>query len=52
MTGAAHLIVKEVHRDLKVDTSTVAGLAIRIHGPSVPNRFQRLDAVIHYIPAS
>ena len=52
MTGATHLIIKEVHRDLHVDAGTIAGFSVCIDRAAVPNRFQCLDAVIHDIPAS
>ena len=39
MTGAFNLIIEEWHRDLHMDASPVAGLAICIDSTAVPNRF-------------
>ena len=35
---AAHLIVKELHWNLDVDTCTVASLSVSINSTAVPNR--------------
>lgn len=51
VSGAAHLIVEERHRDLHMDARAVAGLAIRIHRAAMPDRLQRVDAVLHHLPA-
>ena len=47
MPGAPHLIVEERGRDLHVNARTVAGLAIGIDRAPMPDRFQRLDAILH-----
>ena len=44
-----HLIVKERHRDLHVDTRAIACLTISIDRPAVPDRFQRLDPVLDHV---
>ena len=43
MPGAPDLIVKERHRNLHMDTRAVAGLAVRIHRPAMPDRLERGD---------
>ena len=48
VAGAANLVIEERHRDLDVDARTIPCLAIRIHSTTVPDCFQRLDAVLDH----
>ena len=47
VAGATDLVVEEGGGDLDVDARAVAGLAVSIHGTAVPDRLQRVDAVLH-----
>ena len=44
VTCAFNLIIKERDGDLHMDTRAIAGLAIRIHSATVPDRFQCINA--------
>jgi hypothetical protein len=48
MARPPHLVMKERHRDLHMDTRAIAGLAIGIDGATVPDRLQRVDASFHH----
>ena len=43
MPGATHLVIKERHGDLDMEARAVAGLAIGIDSPAVPDRLERAD---------
>ena len=45
----ADLLVEEGVGDLHVDAGAVAGLAVGVHRAPVPDRAQRLDAVLHHL---
>src|SRR5690606_32581689 len=45
--GPAHLVVKEPDRDLNMDAGTVTGLAVGVYRAPVPDRLQRIDAVLN-----
>ena len=45
MPGAAHLVIKERHRDLHMDARAIAGLAVGIDSAAVPDRLERVDTV-------
>ena len=45
------LVVEEVLRDLDMDAGAVAGLAVGIDRAAVPDRLQRLDALLHHLAA-
>ena len=47
VTRAAHLIIEKVDGDLHVNACAVAGFTVRINGPAVPDRLERLDAVFN-----
>src|SRR5690606_39040457 len=51
MPRAAHLIVKEGHRDLHMDARAIAGLAIRVHRAAMPDCLQRIDAAFDDLAA-
>ncbi len=42
--GAPHVIAEEVLRNLHVDAGAVAGLAVGVHRPAVPEGLERLQA--------
>ena len=44
---AADLIIKEIRRDLDMNARAVAGLAVSVYSPSVPDRLKRGDTVVH-----
>ena len=52
MPGAAHLIIEKRHRDLHMDARAVAGHAIGVNRPPVPDRLERLDPVFNHRPAA
>ena len=52
VAGAADLVVEEGDRDLHMDARAVAGLAIGIDRAAVPDRLQRVDAVLHDLARS
>ena len=47
MPSAADLIVEEGGRNLHMDARAVAGFAIGVHRTAVPDRFERVDPVLH-----
>ncbi len=47
--GAADLIVEKLDRDLHMNARAIAGLAIGIDRTPVPDRLQRLDAVLNHL---
>ena len=51
MAGAFNLVIEEWHRNLHMDASSIAGLAIRIDRTAVPNRFQRINTSLHHFAA-
>ena len=51
MPGAADLVVEKADRNLHVNARAIAGLAIGIDSPPVPDRLQRIDAVLHHLSA-
>ena len=48
MPCAAHLVVKERHRNLNVDTSAIPCFAIGINCATVPNGLERVDPILNH----
>ncbi len=51
VAGAADLVGEEVLGHGHEDAGAVAGLAVGVHGPAVPERLQRLDRQLHHLAA-
>ncbi len=51
VAGALDLVLEERVRDLDMDARAVAGLAVGIDRAAVPDRLQRVDAVLHHLAA-
>ena len=48
---ATDLVIEKLHRNLNVNASAVAGFPVCIHSTTMPNGFQRGDAVINNLTA-
>ena len=49
VAGPADLVIEELDGDLDVNACAVAGLAVRVDRAAVPDRLQRLDAVLDHL---
>ena len=49
VTSATNLILKKCHWDLHVNTRAVTRLAVSVHGTTVPNSLQRVNAFFNHI---